>query len=384
MNENILHINIPFFLASVESLLDSSLRNKPLIFANSTSLHSTIIDISETAYLSGIRKGMSILEAKRFEKNLTIIKPNPDRYSKALNSIKNIFASLTPHYELLASGEGYLNLKGTERLFGNTENIAFRLYKEIMQDLRLKSQIGLGSNKLISKVASSFFNNKALIRVINGEEKVFISPMSIKILPDIDGWIIKRLYDYSIFKVGDINRLKVEHLNTLFGKFGELLHLWGNGIDPRPIITDDAPFIKEEIDISYEENEERLLKHKIFSLASQIGFKLRERRLISGRFKLIITYIDDLISDGYTGLKTKTNTDISIYHHLLNLFYRIRSRRVNIKRISVISSLFSPLFIQQEILPLSHSRERRLFEAIDTIRNRFGKEAIQFGLEKDV
>ncbi len=384
MEENILHINIPFFLASVESLFDSSLKDRPLIFSNSTSLHSPIIDLSESAYRSGIRKGMTILNAKRVEKGILIIRPNPERYTDVLKGIKRIFYNLTPRFELLPSGEGYLDIKGTAKLSGSAENIALRLYREIIKDLRLRSQIGIGSNKLISRVASSFFNNEAVIKVISGEERTFISPMSIKILPDIDSWVIKRLYDYSIFTVGDINRLTREHLSTIFGKFGELLSLWGRGIDTRPIITDNSPLIKEEADISYEENEGRLLKNKLFSIASQIGFRLRERRVVSGRFRLTIIYTDDLISDGYIGIRPGTNTDLSIYRHLLSLFYRIRTRRVNVRRITVTSSLFSPLFVQQEIIPLPHSRERRLFEAIDAIRDRFGRGAISFGLEHNI
>ncbi len=384
MQEKILYINIPFFLSSVELLFNRTLKDRALIFTPSDSLYSTVMDVSEAAYREGICRGMTVMEARSLVNNLLLIRPDPKKYLTVLNSLERIINAFTPSYEILPSGEAYLDIRGTEKASGSAEDIAIKIFKEIHSSLNLRGQIGIGSNKLISKAAASFFNNEALIKVLYGNEKRFIAPMSVRILPATDEDILKKFYDYNIFRVGDINRFTQEQLFTIFGRFGSILELWGNGIDIRPIITKDPPFIHEEVVISYEDNDYRKLLQKIFNLASQIGFYLRGRRLLSQRFRLAIVYTDNLSTDGYTGIRTGINTDLSIYRLLKNLFFRIRRRRTNIKKVIAEASLFSPVFIQQELISLPQSRETRLFSAIDIIRERFGKGSIRFGMEEDI
>lgn len=384
MKGEIVHINIPFFLSSVESLCDNSLKGKPFIIASSESIYSPILDISDTAYKIGIRQSMNVGEAKEIEKNIILIKPDYRKYTKALSIIRHILSKFTPIYELLPSSETYMDIKGTQRVFGTPEDLSLKVFREIYSQTGLKSHIGIGSNKLISKAAASFFSAEVITKVINGSEQIFLAPMSVKILPGIDKEILERLHDYNIFTIKDLTYFSQEYLCTIFGKFGNLLKLWSLGIDPRPIITRDFPSLQKEIPISHEENDYESLSKKIFSIASDIGFGLRERRLSAGRFKLTIIYIDNLTTSGYIGVKQKINTDISIYKLLHKLFYRIKTRRVNIKYITAEASLFSPIFAQQELIPLPQSREIRLFSAIDQIRKRFGNDSIRFGLEQKI
>ncbi len=381
MKKEILHINIPFFLSSVESLYDHSLKGRPFIIASSDSLYSPVLEISETAYRAGIRRDMTVAEAKTLEKDTLIIRPDNRKYTRVLSAIESLIGRFTPIYEILPTSETYMDIRGTGRAFGAPEDLALRLFREIYYQTGLRSHIGIGSSKLISKAAASFFNTDALLRVINGSEQTFISPMSVRILPGTDKWILQRFSDYGIFKVGDITRFSTEELCAIFGKSGNLFKLWSCGTDIRPIFTKNHPLIREETVISYEENSYETLSKKIFFLASDIGFRLRERRCAAGRFRLVITYTDNISAEGYSGAKPKINTDISIYRLLRALFYRIRTRRINIKDITAEASLLSPVFAQQELISLPQSRERRLFSAIDTIRKRFGDSAIRFGIE---
>ncbi len=368
-------------MTSVEALTDSSISEKPAVIVSSLSPYSIIIEISPLAARIGIRKGMNLKDARGIEKNLLILMPSVDRYRMVLNSIAKCIYKVTPSYELLTSGEAYLNISGSKRLFSSPENIAYFLYKEILSSSKLKTQLGIGSNKLISKVASSFSSDIAIIRIMNGEEQTFISPISVRLLPDIGYWIIKKLQDYNISTIGEINRLGVDNLYLLFGRFGRILRLWSMGMDPRPVRGMNPHFIREELPLSWEENESSVLKKRLFSSASLIGFELRSKRLLAGRFKITITYADDLVTEGYIGSNPPVNTDTSIYKKLIDLFYRIRKRRVYIKQISVEASLFRQAFLQQELIALPSSREERLFAALDSIRSRFGEKSIRLGIQ---
>ncbi|MCX7958820.1 MAG: hypothetical protein N3B13_07210, partial [Deltaproteobacteria bacterium] len=162
MPEKILHINIPFFLSSVESLCNSSLRDRALIFVSSDSPFSAVLDISETAYKAGIRCGMTVAEARKTERNLILIRPEKNKYSSALNKIKSLLCRFTPLCEILPSGEAYLDIRGTARMFGTAEDFAMKTFREIYAQTGLRSHIGIGSSKLISRAASSFFTSDIL------------------------------------------------------------------------------------------------------------------------------------------------------------------------------------------------------------------------------
>jgi len=384
MDTGVLHINIPFFMASVECLLDKSLVGRPVVFASSPSHYTPIVDVSESAYEIGIRRGMTLGEAKRHERDIVVIKPTPQRYLRVVGYIEGIIQKVTPVYEIFSSGEAYLDIKGSKWLFRSEEDIAAQVYESICVDTNLRPRIGIATNKLISRVASSFFYDKAFIKVMAGEEGLFVAPLSINILPDLERWVIEKLADYNVSRVGEINRLGEENLYTLFGKIGRTLELWAKGMDTRVITAQNSPFLREEISISYEENNWENLKRRIFYLASSIGFELRRRRVAAARFKLTVIYTDNLVSEGYVGAKPPLNTDISIFRLLKKLLFRVLSRRVYIKNIVTEATLFSPVFAQQELIDLPSSREFRLSSAIDSIRDRFGERSIYFGIEHPV
>jgi len=384
MDAGVIHINIPFFMASVESLLNKRMSRMPFVFSSSHSHYSPVLDVSPLAYEMGIRRGMTLGEARRCARDIVVVRPESHRYLKMIGCIEKVIQRVTPVYEVLSTGEAYLNIKGSRWLFKSEEDIAAQVYESICVDTNLRPRIGIATNKLISRVASSFFYDKAFIKVMAGEEGLFVAPLSINILPDLERWVIEKLADYNVSRVGEINRLGEENLYTLFGKIGRTLELWAKGMDTRVITAQNSPFLREEISISYEENNWENLKRRIFYLASSIGFELRRRRVAAARFKLTVIYTDNLVSEGYVGAKPPLNTDISIFRLLKKLLFRVLSRRVYIKNIVTEATLFSPVFAQQELIDLPSSREFRLSSAIDSIRDRFGERSIYFGIEHPV
>jgi DNA polymerase-4 len=384
MDAGVIHINIPFFMASVESLLNKRMSRMPFVFSSSHSHYSPVLDVSPLAYEMGIRRGMTLGEARRCARDIVVVRPESHRYLKMIGCIEKVIQGVTPVYEVLPTGEAYLNIKGSRWLFKSEEDIAAILYRSVYEDTGLRPRIGIGTNKLISRVASSFFYDEAFIKVVPGEEEVFVSPLSVTILPDLDRWVVERLFDYNIFRVGEIRRLGMENLHTIFGKIGRTLELWARGIDTGGIVSQNIPFLREELSLSYEENRWDVLKSRLFHISSSIGFELRRKGVAAGRFRLAGVYADNLTFEGYAGARPAVNTDLSIFRLLKNLFFRTVRRRIYVKSIVVEASLFCPVFVQGELVDLPSSREFRLHSAIDSIRNRFGEGSIYFGIESTV
>jgi len=178
MDAGVIHINIPFFMASVESLLNKRMSRMPFVFSSSHSHYSPVLDVSPLAYEMGIRRGMTLGEARRCARDIVVVRPESHRYLKMIGCIEKVIQGVTPVYEVLPTGEAYLNIKGSRWLFKSEEDIAAILYRSVYEDTGLRPRIGIGTNKLISRVASSFFYDEAFIKVVPGEEEVFVSPLS--------------------------------------------------------------------------------------------------------------------------------------------------------------------------------------------------------------
>ncbi len=155
-NRSIVHLNVADFAVAVERVVDSRLRDRPVIIAPQGASRAMVYDMSEEAYQAGVRKGMALRRAQRLcGRGAEILPPHPDRYERAMQAFFKHTLPYSPRIEAEErTGHLFVDLTGTGRLFGPPPDVAWRIRKTVKTDLSLDPIWSVAPNKLVAKVAS--------------------------------------------------------------------------------------------------------------------------------------------------------------------------------------------------------------------------------------
>ncbi|MGD9149876.1 MAG: hypothetical protein PVG40_06270, partial [Desulfobacterales bacterium] len=176
MNRSIIHLNVADFAVAVERVVDRRLHERPVIIAPEGAVRAAVYDMSNEAYLAGIRKGMALQRAVHLCKDVRILPPHPHRYEQAM---RDVLACALPYSPLIETGEDdghlFMDATGTGRLFGPPRDVAWRLRRQIKSDLGLNPIWSVALNKLVAKVATRLVKPDGEYVVPAGEEKALLA-----------------------------------------------------------------------------------------------------------------------------------------------------------------------------------------------------------------
>ncbi|MFC1547186.1 hypothetical protein ACFL5M_01540 [Candidatus Neomarinimicrobiota bacterium] len=150
----IAHLDMNTFFVSVERLTNPELEGRPVVVGGQPGGRSVVSSASYEARRYGIHSAMPMDEAVRRCPDLLIVSPGFSDYKHFHDRIKAILADFTPIVEMTSIDEGYLDLTGTDKLWGPPPEAGRRIRERILNQTALPSSIGISTNKLVSKVAS--------------------------------------------------------------------------------------------------------------------------------------------------------------------------------------------------------------------------------------
>jgi DNA polymerase-4 len=187
MNRSIIHLNVADFAVAVERAVDQRLNQRPVIIAPEGAARAAVYDMSNEAYMAGIRKGMALRRAVRLCRDVQILPPHPDRYELAM---RDVLKRALPYSPLIETGEDdghlFMDATGTSRLFGPPMDVAWRLRRQIKTDLGLDPVWSVAPNKLVAKVATRLVKPDGEYIVAPGAEKALLAPLPVSLLPGIE------------------------------------------------------------------------------------------------------------------------------------------------------------------------------------------------------
>ena len=154
MPRSIIHIDIGDFPIAVERVLEPRLRRRPVVVAVQTATRSLVAALSREAAGQGVQRGMPLPQARKYCRDLTVLPPNEELYTRATTALFGLLGRFSPLIEPLRFGHAYLDMTGSTRLFGCAVDAAARAQREIRDRLGLDAVAGVACNKLVSKVAS--------------------------------------------------------------------------------------------------------------------------------------------------------------------------------------------------------------------------------------
>ncbi len=372
-NRSIVHMDLDTFFVSCERLLDSRLNGKPILIGGTTD-RGVVASCSYEARKFGIQSAMPMRMAKQLCPEAIVLRGNSGTYTKYSEDVTNVIKDTVPLYEKSSIDEFYIDLTGMDKFFG-CHKLASELRQRIIRETGLPISFGLSVNKTVSKIATGEAKPSNEMRILTGNEKPFLAPLSVKKIPMVGNVTYKSLCDLGIKRIGTVQEMPMELMYKVLGKNG--LSIWNkaNGIDNSPVtqyherksISTERTFDKDTTDISK-------LKGIVIAMAENLAFQLRRGHKLTACVTFKIRYSD---FQTYTQQQhiPYSSLDQSLIPVILGLFEKLYHRRLLVRLVGV---KFSHLVEggHQINLFADDSKYLNLSEAIDRMRERYGDRVV--------
>ena len=381
LEREIVFVDVTAFAVAVERVVHPDLKGRPVVVAPVGSSRPVVTGLSPEAWHAGIRKGMMIAKAVRYCRGVIVLPPNEPLYARASSAIFRILRDFSPVLEPSGHGHAYLDITGTERLFGPPRDTAWRAQKEIRQRLRLDAALGVASNKMVSRIASKITRPAGLQDVPHGDELSFLSPLPVHLLPGVGARTQEQLEELNIRIIRDITLMHQEHLTLVFGRFGFVLHQRALGIDDTPVYpVRAAPAVAREQVLPEDSNDYELLKSVLFGLCEEAGEQLRAEKQRAGRMELSIRYSDCREDSGKARLAPSTQSTATLCSQAALLLERNLTRRTRVRSLQLRLSDLACGSVQLELFAdRKLEQQAKLESALDALRRRYGASVLARG-----
>ncbi len=368
------------FFVSIEESLNPTLRGKPVIVGGNPNGRGVVSAASYEARKFGVHSGMALSQAKKLCPQAIFIEGNYERYTVVSRKLFRILSKYTPDIEMVSIDEAYLDLTGFRRLYGHTFGAAQRIKDEIRSRLRLNASIGIGTNKLIAKVASDCAKPNGILMVFPGYERVFLATLSIERLPGVGEKVKEKLTSYGVRTVGMLAKVEKDLLVRTFGKWGLALHESANGIDSSPVISEpSAPkSISRETTFNEDTIDRKLIFSTLFWLVERTAKSLREEKLQARTIALKLRYSDFSTVTRSLTLREGTDLDKKIYRCVEELFRRAYTRRGRVRLLGVCLSNFCSTAWQEKFFDEEKTdRLKGFYRSVDKVRDKYGFDSLR-------
>lgn len=384
MHRNIIHLHIPAFPITLERIGCPELRDRPVAVAPLHSERGLILSASAEARREGVFKGMALARAVKFCPDLIVLPPNPELAEKGCRVLGKAVSRYTPLWEPAKPGHIYMDITGTERLWGRAKDTAHRVSREIKGDLSLPGAVGVAGSKMISSIASRVMPSEGVLDVDHGREAAFIAPLRVDYLPGV-GHVRKRtlLEELNITVIREIAVLDVCNLKLVFGRRAIVIHQRSLGVDPTPVNPPEKkPSVSESIVLPRDENDDHILLGILYGLVEKCSHRLRQRDVLPQKAGLILRYSDQIEVSRQVSLPKNSFWDFDLYPPIEQLFFKACRRRVGVIFLRVWFRELRPVSAQLSLFSQGSpavKKNTEVIRALDCIRKKHGEEVIKFG-----
>lgn len=380
MTRHILHLDLDAFFVSVERTLDPRLRDRPVVVGGDPRGRGVVASASYEARAYGIHSAMPLAQAKKLCPQAIFLVARQGRYQAFSEGVLALLKKYAPVVEAASVDEFYLDMTGCDRLYGNIFAVATKIKTDLREKLGLPASIGLGSNKLIAKIAAALGKPEGLLWVFPGEEASILTPLPVAYLPGIGRHTQSRLQELGIHTIGELAQFPQPLLLTVFGKNGHQMSKRARGLCNNPVTEHRKPkSISREVTFNTDTVDPTALEMVLCRLAEEVGYGIRQLEMTAGTVTIKLRYSDFQTISRSQSI-SPTDDDVEIFQTARTLFKKAFSRRVRIRLLGIKLSHLSARNCQCSLfVPQEETRRERLHRSTDSIRKRFGMEALHLG-----
>ncbi|HBE76288.1 MAG TPA: DNA polymerase IV [Firmicutes bacterium] len=390
MERKILHIDMDAFFAAVEQHDNPDYFGKPVIVGADPRGRGVVSTCSYEARKFGIHSAQPIGEAYRLCPQGIFLPVRGERYAQVSRCIMQLLSEYTPLIEPLSLDEAFLDLTGSEKIFGSSAEIGKRIVKDIQRKLGLSASIGIASNKFLAKLASDLQKPHGFVIITPENVGELLDGLKVNRLWGVGPKTEAHLQQLGIETIGMLRRSDPEVLAANFGEVGLQLYLLAHGQDDRPVLPEEAAkSIGHEITFQVDTGDRSFLAGVLLWLSDQVARRLRQQ---SCKGRIITVKIRDCNFKTLTKRTTLTEaTDFEeqIYSEALKLVQQAAWGINRVRLLGVSVSGFgseggTQLGLFEEEQPMlqcacAHRDLGKLHQTVDRLRDRFGEGIITKG-----
>jgi DNA polymerase-4 len=386
----ILHADLDAFYASVEQLLDPTLSGRPVAVGE-----GVVLAASYEAKELGVRAGMPGWRARELCPDVRFVGGHFRHYQRLGDQVIDVLRSFTPLVERISIDEAFLDVAGTELLFGSPSDIAVAIRRRVREEIGLPVSVGVARTKHLAKIASQAAKPDGLVVVEPDREPDFLRPLPVDLMWGVGPVTRARLTSMGIRTIGDLAATPTPFLQRLLGQAaGSTLGALATNIDPRRIETGRrAASVGAQSALGRRAATPSLLRSTLGYLADRVAGRLRA----AGRAGRTVT-----VRVRFTGLRsvtrsvtlpapistTLTLTEVATELAGSALADHPREREITLLGVSVSHLVDEPALQLELALGLCDDRHRpgtaagsarwAVDRAMDAIRARFGRDAVGY------
>ena len=375
-----LYIDVDAFLAAVEQSINRSLVGRPVMVGGLKDDRGIVYCPSYEARARGIRLGMSLREAARMVPDGVFIRGDWLTYEQYSERFLAILREHAPRVDKISPDEACLEITGLERRLGTPLQLARRLKQTVRQVLGLSTSVGIGSSRVIAKIASEITKPDNLLIIAAGEERTFLAPLPVEKIPGIGRTYRRVLNEMGIKTIGDLQQIPEEYLVTLFGQNGRKFAAYAVGRDG-PLIRDFTAVrsVSRETGLATDITDSSLLLGHFYYLLERACRRLRHLHKKAAGLTIKFRYGDFEQVEGQTAVNPPSWDEKIFYRHVQAMFATLHRRRLRIRLVGVtLTGLKNALHGESFILDRTE-KDQRLLDSLDRIRAQFGFPAITTG-----
>ena len=389
MERTILHCDMNNFYASVECMLNPSLRGHPVAVGGDVeNRHGIILAKNYEAKKFGIQTGEALWQAKQKCPKLIIVPPHYEEYLKYSRLAHSIYADYTDLIEPYGMDEVWMDVTGSTKAFGSGEKIANTLRERIKYELGLTISVGVSFCKVFAKLGSDMNKPDAVTVIPKDSFRDIIWDLPASDMLGVGRSTEKFLSSYGIHTIGQLANAYPDLMQRKLGKNGMVLLAFANGEDRSKVAPQDyeppMKSIGHGITTMQDLENNAEVWNIILALTQDIGHKLRVYNKNAAGVAIYIRYIVDKQIAGkqwQCQLPVRTHSAAIIAKEAYRLFERSYGWEYPIRSVTVRAINLCSQDLPEQLQFFSDAatveRKEKLETAIEDIRRRFGKYSIQ-------
>jgi DNA polymerase-4 len=309
---------------------------------------------------------------------------HPDRYRECSQKVFDVLNGFSPLVEMASIDEAYLDMTGTERLYGPPLRAGHLLHDRVKAATGLNCSIGIATSRLVAKITSDQAKPNGVMWVIPGQEAAFLAPLDVRKVPGVGKVTEKNLHAVGIRKVGDLAQLDEAFLEQRFGKWGLALAGKSRGLDAGGWFDTEIGAAEGPKSISHEHTfgedtaDVPKLEATLAHLCEMVGRRLREHRLAARTVQLKLRYTDFTTITRAHSIERGTDIDTELFQEIRELFRRNWKGGAPVRLLGVHASGWADASEQMDLLDEGrHEKWRQTLAAADRLRDKFGESAVK-------
>jgi DNA polymerase IV len=377
---SIAHIDCDAFYAAVEKRDNPALADVPLIVGGGT--RGVVSTCCYIARIRGVRSAMPMFKALKLAPDAVVIRPDMAKYAKAGKQVRELMLAVTPAVQPISIDEAFLDLSGTSKLHGQTPaKTLAHLIRTIEKEVGISASVGLAPNKYLAKVASDLQKPRGFSIIGKAEAKSFLAEKPVSMIWGVGKAFEDKLNKDGIHQIGQLQTMERNDLMARYGSMGSRLYYLSRGEDMRSVATDDeSKSISAETTFNTDISNTEDLSAILWQLSEKVARRAKKEAVEGHTVTLKLKTPDFKNRTRSQSLHDATQLAHRIYDVAHPLLLK-EATGAAFRLIGVgISNLQTATHEDYETLDAAHTTRTKAELAIDAIREKFGKDAVEKGL----